>query len=355
MSQDASTQQTVLDPQVDSPTLGESAVQGEETDFDMIPQAPTFSAENYADSLMNELFEDVDRMLESGVKLPTETAEPEYVALEPVSIPQTISQMILPSVFLPRRPLDSEETDSALDTLTSAQLETLEPLPDRQSGDRLLLGAALLSIFATAALWFALQGRWQQGTAPVADAPLTTEQLQAQDDRNFLNYMEDSLAQIDRQAEENSRMAGGSSTSDLPPVAVAGNNSSSSQAPNVIERVYIPIYQPPQLLAPPPAAPAPAPTAPPTVAAAPAAPAPAPATSDADAPNIATSATHVLVGLLELGDRSAALFEIDGSTQRIYVGENIGSSGWTLVSVANQEAIVRRNGEVRSIYVGQQF
>jgi hypothetical protein len=56
-----------------------------------------------------------------------------------------------------------------------------------------------------------------------------------------------------------------------------------------------------------------------------------------------------------LGDRSAALFEINGNTQRINVGEAIGASGWALVSVANQEAVVRRNGEVRSVYVGQKF
>jgi Tfp pilus assembly protein PilP len=66
-------------------------------------------------------------------------------------------------------------------------------------------------------------------------------------------------------------------------------------------------------------------------------------------------AKHTLVGLLELGDRSAALFDINGSTQRFNVGEGIGNSGWTLVSVANQEAVIRRNGEVRSVYVGQRF
>ena len=64
---------------------------------------------------------------------------------------------------------------------------------------------------------------------------------------------------------------------------------------------------------------------------------------------------NTLVGILELGERSAALFEVDGIARRIYVGESIGSSGWTLVQVANQEAVIRRNGEVRSVFVGQQF
>jgi Tfp pilus assembly protein PilP len=63
----------------------------------------------------------------------------------------------------------------------------------------------------------------------------------------------------------------------------------------------------------------------------------------------------VLVGVLEQGDRSAALFEVNTIVQRIRLGESIGSSGWTLVEVRAGEAIVRRNGEVRSIYVGQQF
>jgi len=61
------------------------------------------------------------------------------------------------------------------------------------------------------------------------------------------------------------------------------------------------------------------------------------------------------VGVLELGDRSAALFDINGVSQRVYIGERIGNAGWSLVSVSNQEAVVRRNGEVRSIYIGQQF
>ena len=64
---------------------------------------------------------------------------------------------------------------------------------------------------------------------------------------------------------------------------------------------------------------------------------------------------NTLVGILELGERSAALFEIDGVARRIYVGEGIGASGWTLVKLENQEAVIRRNGEVRSVFVGQQF
>ncbi|GAB4293166.1 MAG: hypothetical protein Fur0025_29320 [Oscillatoriaceae cyanobacterium] len=92
------------------------------------------------------------------------------------------------------------------------------------------------------------------------------------------------------------------------------------------------------------------------------APAPAPTASEEPTPEVTETptpsspeVTHVLIGILELGDRSAALFEVNGVSRRVKVGENIGSSGWTLVEVKNREAVIRRNGEVRSISVGQSF
>lgn len=65
--------------------------------------------------------------------------------------------------------------------------------------------------------------------------------------------------------------------------------------------------------------------------------------------------THTLEGLLELGNKSVALFQVNGVSRRVHIGESIGSSGWTLVDVNNGEAIVRRNGEVRSIFAGQKL
>jgi hypothetical protein len=65
--------------------------------------------------------------------------------------------------------------------------------------------------------------------------------------------------------------------------------------------------------------------------------------------------SYTLEGLLELGEKSAALFEFEGVTRRIHMGESIGNTGWILVDVANGEAIIRRNGEVRSIFAGQKL
>jgi len=83
--------------------------------------------------------------------------------------------------------------------------------------------------------------------------------------------------------------------------------------------------------------------------------APQPSPVAAIVPNVDLSETHALIGLLELGDRSAALLEVNGVPQRIQVGERIGASGWKIMSISNQTAIIQRNSEVRSIYVGQQF
>jgi hypothetical protein len=84
-----------------------------------------------------------------------------------------------------------------------------------------------------------------------------------------------------------------------------------------------------------------------------------PAASDSTPPSPTNSdvslVSHTLVGVLELGEKSAALFEIEGVARRIYVGESIGASGWTLAEVKNQEAVIRKGGEVRSIFVGQKF
>jgi hypothetical protein len=63
---------------------------------------------------------------------------------------------------------------------------------------------------------------------------------------------------------------------------------------------------------------------------------------------------QTLVGVLDLGEQgSAALIEVNGIAQRVTIGEKLGNSGWSLVQIKGQEATIRRNGEVRSIFVGQ--
>lgn len=356
------------------------------------------SVETYADRLMDELFEDVERILETGVQLPVESATP----MQPSSLTETLAIARLDASTSPLVSSTMEESpslsearqakgalsgaESGMDAI--AEVEPVQSLATSPPGvephrpvigpvlERVLLVVATASLATTAVLWLLFYDRMQPGMAPTAlvagKAGTPTPA-----DAEFLSYMERSLEAIERKVAERQQLENA-----LPPIASrpttgaetgAGLNSglvASGPSP-VLERVYVPVYQPPQVfgssaVAPPSIVPpsvnstaddlptitvAPFPPAVPSITGSPPA-----STRPADIPNIAPpSAPHVLVGVLELGDRSAALFEINGTTQRIYVGESIGSSGWTLVSVKNQEAIVRRNGEVRSIYVGQRF
>jgi hypothetical protein len=355
MFQDTSTNQTATEDAA-NPSLASWWSDQPEAEL----MEDTLPVDSYADSLMDELFEDVDRILERGGQVPPEPAKPDFVSLQPLAMPQ----MILPPILMPRSQSPSQlmvpETDADVDALVAAVSDAEAQRETNSAIDRLLLSAACISAVACGILWLAFHRPTATRTVDPAPTP-TAEQLQAQQNIQFLDYMQRSLAVIDRKAEAN-RVAAAPGANALPPVTVPGSAASATAGtPTVLERVYIPVYQPPQTLYPlpnmaPVAPAAPAPIAPAIAPAAPVASAPAAPSAVAVAPSPAAPAVmHVLVGVMQLGDRSAALFEIDGVTQRIYIGESIGGSGWTLVSISNQEAIVRRNGEVRSVYVGQQF
>jgi hypothetical protein len=372
MSENISTNQTVLDS---SDTSADSTLSPSTVEPSSVQNFADFSIDSYADSLMEELFQDLEHSLDQGTKLPTEPVKPAAITSQATAIPGlSLSPTLVPY-----------QQSASLESATpqqSANEGTLIPLVDEedrvinpdeihqeikqkqrrwqfgQSLDRLLLIATCTSLIVAGAIWFILQTRGQQAQAPAPATP-TAEQLQAQAqaqaDANFLNYVQRSLEAIARRAGAN-RQGSPPSGTNLPTVSVPGNPSQPSSNPSVIERVYIPIYQQPPTSAPNPTTLPPGAAAPiPSLAPAPVAPPVAAAPTVTQPPNIASTGTHRLVGTFEWGDRSAALFEINGSTQRIYVGENIGSSGWTLVSVEGEEVIVRRNGEVRSIYMEQQF
>lgn len=90
---------------------------------------------------------------------------------------------------------------------------------------------------------------------------------------------------------------------------------------------------------------------------APIAPVSAPAVRSMPAPVVAAAPApeRTLKGILGNGDRSAVMFELNGVTKSYEKGEKIGNSGWVLVRVENGNAVVRRNGEVRTLSVGQRI
>jgi hypothetical protein len=274
----------------------------------------------------------------------------------------------------------------------------------------LLMGAAGISAVSTLGLWTLSHSAPSNGWLLSLNQEAAAAELPENSTEDFLAYLQQSLNVIsDRQAKTNQTVSVIPVANNAPtlPTTVPNTNASpqlgalpnlpgAAIAPNVIERVFVPVYQNTQTA---PAAgkataPLPAVTLPrsraqrPTVpvpapvAAAAAIPPGAPAAARASVPivqpggrqlptpgpvavaptnaaanitNTTPSSEHVLVGILNLGSRSAALFNIDGSSQRAYVGDRVGVSDWTLVSVNGQDVMVSRDGEVRSVYIGQRF
>ncbi len=386
-----------------------------------------WSAEASADKLMDELFSDIDRILDGGSRLPTEPAKPEYVSLQPIVIPQ----IAMPPAVIPPQELEEQPSPEPSETPTTPveplerRVDNTASAPVKRSGwsiEKLLLGLGITSLVVTLALLLANQQKltlpWS-GNSSSSSSAGGNSQLSASDSQ-FVSYMLRSLQVIDHRSKTKQNTTATASAASTTNQSSANLQSlptnsnrllGANQPQTVLERVYIPVYpsqspapqaasqptvrpsvqaaapvqrppaqvqaarpaqkppaqaqaarpaqkppaqaqapSPVARLSPPPAAlpPAPAPAAPP--------PALAPdAPSLPDSSSQAAAVKQTLVGLLELGERSAALFEVSGVTQRFNVGESIGNSGWTLVSVANQEAVIRRNGEVRSVYVGQKF
>lgn len=423
------------------------------------PPIKPWSAESDADNLMDELFSDIDRILDGGSKLPTEPVKPEYISLQPIVMPPITTP---PSVESPQEPTEEEVIPEATPIAqepvepiqTSIVHKPSPPLPKRSgwSFEKFLVAAGLASVIATIVLLLANQKKITWPWTPQNPPPSSFKMGQLSgSDAEFVNYMRRSLDVLDNKnkAKQSTKTASASGTTNPPSQPSGQASGNRPQVPNQQASVpgganfpggavFFPVYPPqgasassglPQALRPPMSAfpqtvPAPAPAFPqgaksaapaqqsipikPQVAALPqsgkpaasasapvqsipikpqvpalpqsakpdasaaaqpakpsappipqtvaAAPAPSATSAPSQIPQSSASAVqHTLMGVMELGDRSAALFEVNGVTKRFNVGESIGASGWTLVSVTNSEAMIRRNGEVRSIYPGQKF
>ena len=169
-------------------------------------------------------------------------------------------------------------------------------------------------------------------------------------DADFIDYMERSLSTIDRQAQANKK----NSDADDEIVYVPVYTKTTTVPVPLPDNNPSPISQPQPTPAPLPVTQIPAP--PPLPAPTPLADTPSPQETPVIAPAIAQPAIdHTLIGILESGDKSAALFKVKGATERIWLSEEIGNSGWILESVANQKAQISYQGQVRSVVVGETF
>ncbi|MGK7927033.1 MAG: hypothetical protein AB4290_17620 [Spirulina sp.] len=361
------------------------------------------SLEKDADALMDDLFSEIDILLEGSGQLPAKPAKAEYVTLQSV---------VVPSITLPTPEQKSREEkakpsqkkaksrsrfslkkNKTQKEVKSVPKKTLSSFQLGRHADKILFGIACCSLLGVGIWLFSL---WQlQSNTSSPEPPLPEPQNEAQtpsippgQDAPFIQYMLRSLAAIARQPE----MPQVRQTASMPtPTSDRATEtpSNSTTSPQVIERVYIPVYPPnpntatpnslSEAIAPPPPSPE---RSQPNASSSPT-PVNAGETTLPNPPDESLSAAREdglpnfdeteipresfdnapvppqynikLAGVLESGENSGALFRIDNATQRIQLGEAIGTSGWTLIGIEGQTAVIRRNGEIRSIYVGQTF
>jgi cytoskeletal protein RodZ len=341
MSQDASSTSTRPTPTQPLPTWtpGSSS----------LVKSGSFSVESYADRLMDELFEDVEHSLEQGNNHLVEP-EPETVPVQSALPPELVQPAESPLLVVQPDPqplmLEFEDESSEL-ALPLPPIESRPPQPQSRSYDRFLLSFGCLALVAAGVLWLVL--RVKQPSAPIAAAPQPTANPLSPADNQFAEYLKQSLqALAERSPSAPSSSKPGTAnpaTSPLPGVPVLKTPAIPARtAITGLGQLAAPVYQlPPNLMPKTPVAPT-------------AAPPVAPTTTAMRSPTPATPTVNkTLVGVMELGDRSVALVEIAGVVQRFRIGESINASGWTLVEISKNQAVIRRNGEVRSIYTGQAF
>jgi hypothetical protein len=215
--------------------------------------------------------------------------------------------------------------------------------------DKILFALACLYVIGVSG-WILYQ---TQGQLTWLFEPLQLTHQVSAEELQFLDYLERSLEVIERKTEANQTTKA---------------NSEALNQSNHPTLVYVPVYTPSppsqpawlppvaQIEPPPPPQPV-TPPPPPTVlsqnsstaASTVATPTPIAATS--------TNALHnyVLIGILELGEQSVALFKVDGTTKKIGLGETIEDTGWILKSVSNQQATISFQGKNRSLSIGEKF
>lgn len=351
--------------------------------------AGAFSVETYADRLMDDLFGDVEKALEMLVEQTQDSRPATQERSEPASIPPLQPEPVEPPPNLscvtePVTPVAIQLQEHRLTKITAESEATalVPPEPgDRppRAYDRLLLALGCCSLVVTLGLWLLSQAPRPKLAPETALQTQSTQPAAEGATPEFAEYLQRSLEAIERRTQPqkvalapsavSNQATGSLQTGSLPTVAVPGTPMKAPvqpaptpiQAPPGLTRVYVPNYPIPPHFFPNRVAGspvlAPAPRQPQTLATSPAQSA-APTLQQpvqAPTPLAVPGVVRTLRGIVEMGDRSAALIEINGIVQSFRLGESIGSSGWTLVEVSKERIIVRRNGELRSISVEQSF
>ncbi len=224
--------------------------------------------------------------------------------------------------------------------------------------DRLLLVFACSSALVAAVMWTINHGIW------LGRQSVNVAQVSSKDTGSNKAFGEEIKRMLSEVVDKNRAIANANNTigSNMPLMAapLIGNMPLSANpfANGMQQPMYVPVYQPPSLSN---SGNSPSPLALP----------PATANNSVDVgnsaitskPNAAVSSqftaapapSYTLIGVLDLGDRSTAMLDINGSVQSIGLGKAINNTGWVLSRVSQQEIILKRGQETKTIFVGQKF
>lgn len=328
--------------------------------------------DSFADRLMDDLFADVEGLLDGSVAPPPVPIRPELQQpkLDVATLPRVQELVAPPS--LPQWNLQPQAQDS----LSVPEIHELvhgkaKPSQWGQGFQRFLVLALVTSAIAALGVWLTNRGSFSRilaGTQPASAVATAAQVPQVNKQQQFAEYMQRSLENIDRKAATgktglppapfNSNLpiapvadgkAAVKSGTPLPKTPVVINLPAAPAAPpasvtvndparrelnqllsrlsTVLEKLYPAMNRSQQAVAQPPVVKA----------------------------NMVTEPLRSVRGVAIANDptQSAVLIETNGITQRYYVGESIGSSGWSVVDISSNYISVRRNGEVRSIAVGE--
>lgn len=354
--------------------------------------------EDHADGLMDALFGEVEHILsvesndtraiapvktrkhsatgdrsKSSYLLPSDTVSITKLDLQALAVPPISQQDMIwvdpygmggesnsSAMVLSDAKFIQGEIQRPLDREFPRELQT-EPqqIPSRLF-DRLVAIAACTSVIFAASIWIFRYGLADIVQPRTAELPPTISQPDP-DTVQFAEEVKQSFIAISKKEKEKTLTASNPAQT---PAIINGQlpgTISNPQLASAFQPIYVPVYQPPTPANPVGLMPGPANATPSSVNLVPAPVAQVPANNNSNnapvsqAAVVASAPTTTLVGILDIGDRSSAMFEMNGSVQSVLVGERVAGNGWTLSRITQQEAILKRGNETKTLYVGQKF
>jgi hypothetical protein len=319
--------------------------------------------ESDADRLIDSLFLEIDQVLEQGSRFQgLELRKQEYFSLQTTCISQTkISARWTDS---PPGNLCSQSADQLAVTPpddlvapTASHDQTLHPETHQfpfwiRHLDKLIFYTAFVIFIASLSLLQKqqpfLRFHW---TKPEQTSPaLPSENIDT--NAQFMSYMERALEEIEREKTQLLQAQPETpSKAETPPLVVSSLPSLPPPPPLIQESS--PVAPQPSSTLQNNNQPVKPPTSPPQEANDSTPVSGTVEKSERSEKTLPEMSSYTLVGLLELGEHSAALVKQKGMTQRVMLGERIPGSNWKFVSVANEQATFENNNQQKSMSVGE--